>query len=78
MGLLAVIGPSRKENLVFEASFLCKYLLTKPLSYHQPRSLFSIAIKSTLGDTGLNTCVFYDLNLNKLMIANIIPEQAYI
>src|SRR5215208_7637234 len=46
MGLLAVMGPSRKDQRRGEPSFLWRYWSTTPLSYHQRRRSRSSAGKS--------------------------------
>src|SRR3990172_11638792 len=60
MGLLAVIGPSRKEKYFLDFLFLARYFCTIPFSYQCFNHFFSISGKLTLLSTGLN------INLNRL------------
>src|SRR5829696_8492387 len=54
MGLLAVMGPSRKDQRRGEPSFLWRYWSTTPLSYHQRRRSRSSAGKSARVSTCRN------------------------
>lgn len=75
MGLLAVIGPSRKENLFLEFLFLVKYLFTRPDLYHHSKILRSISGKSIFGETGLNiVSILLQVNQAMLILQKIALE----
>src|SRR3989338_11433530 len=94
MGLLAVIGPSRKEKRFSEALFLLKYFSTKPVFSQSASIFFSISGKLTFCITFLNILrilpdftqevknythgLITMIMLNKVMLKNKSPRLAYI